>query len=352
MTHTTPEPTSILRLRSPQDVLVAVPHLLGFQPTDCLVAILLVGSRHRVRVTVRLDLPEHHLRAEWTDAAVQRIEAALAETEACELILLAYSRNRDDAEIVRQVAERMRAHPHLEIRDVLLVTQERWWSVTCSDSTCCPADGRELPDPAASPVHAEMIGRGSAPADGREEVVTRYQADPESTYAREFRDLLEMRADAPPAPITTVRERRDVIAHIGRTLVDHPDRDHDAETWVGIARGLADIRVRDVILRRLVLLSRDDGQHVRAVEERVRLAAISVPRPWSPGLAGLLAALTWLRGDGVAARAACDLALSAEPDYSLAHLLHRVMDAGMSPERWTRAILAMSEDACLHGVAA
>ncbi len=47
-----------VRLSSPADVLAAVPHLLGFHPARSLVVIGAGGSRGRIRLGFRYDLPD------------------------------------------------------------------------------------------------------------------------------------------------------------------------------------------------------------------------------------------------------------------------------------------------------
>ena len=47
----------ILRLTRPGDIAAAVPALCGFAPQDSVVVLSLRGSRRRLGVTVRVDLP-------------------------------------------------------------------------------------------------------------------------------------------------------------------------------------------------------------------------------------------------------------------------------------------------------
>ena len=47
----------VIRLGSPADLVDAVPYLLGFHPTDSIVLIAVRGSKRRVGLTLRLDLP-------------------------------------------------------------------------------------------------------------------------------------------------------------------------------------------------------------------------------------------------------------------------------------------------------
>src|SRR6185437_3014124 len=47
-----------VKLRSPADIIDAVPYLVGFEPHDSLVVLSLRGPRSRLGLTARIDLPE------------------------------------------------------------------------------------------------------------------------------------------------------------------------------------------------------------------------------------------------------------------------------------------------------
>ncbi|MFD0328716.1 DUF4192 family protein [Streptacidiphilus monticola] len=50
--------TPVVRMRTPGDVAEALPYLLGFYPSDSVVALGLQGQRRRQGGTVRIDIPE------------------------------------------------------------------------------------------------------------------------------------------------------------------------------------------------------------------------------------------------------------------------------------------------------
>ncbi|MCV2488116.1 DUF4192 domain-containing protein, partial [Geodermatophilus sp. YIM 151500] len=53
-----PDETYRVRLREPGDLAAALPHLLGFQPRESVVAVGLTGpTTDRVGLTVRVDIP-------------------------------------------------------------------------------------------------------------------------------------------------------------------------------------------------------------------------------------------------------------------------------------------------------
>ena len=70
-----PPPTTVLRLREPGDLVAAVPHLVGFVPTDSLVLAALhdVDGRPRLGAVVRVDLPPPEHAAEAVGACARRM---------------------------------------------------------------------------------------------------------------------------------------------------------------------------------------------------------------------------------------------------------------------------------------
>jgi hypothetical protein len=92
-----------------------------------------------------------------------------------------------------------------------------------------------------------------------------------------------------------------------------------------LALSVTDGVVRDGALR-WVGGPRHDGAHALWLD-LVRHA----PPPWGSAPAVLLAMYAYSRGDGAFARVCADRALADEPDSVLAAVVHRLLDAGVSP---------------------
>ena len=150
----------LLRISGPADLLQAVPYLLGFHPQSSLVIIGLDQSR--LVVTVRLDLADLDTRDVLGDAVT-----AMHRGGATELVAAIYDagprrRGRPlpwDAAVASFVAEAARVD--CAVIDVLVVVGDRWWSYACSDTECCPTEGRQLPDDvsafSAAATYAGMV---------------------------------------------------------------------------------------------------------------------------------------------------------------------------------------------------
>jgi hypothetical protein len=96
-----------------------------------------------------------------------------------------------------------------------------------------------------------------------------------------------------------------------------------ALTWLAVL--LADLRVRDDAWARMDPAHHDD--HCRLWTDVIRNAA----QDYVAGPASLLAFTAWQAGNGALAAVAIDRALRADPDYSMAQLLARAVEAALPP---------------------
>src|SRR6058998_2866827 len=103
MPQSSPIPDRV-RLDDLTDLASAVPYMLGFYPSDSLVAIALRGPRERLSFSMRLDVTD-----------------------------------RDDDLPQRALVEAIEDALPMPVREAMLVDDGRTWSYLCSDEHCCPA---------------------------------------------------------------------------------------------------------------------------------------------------------------------------------------------------------------------
>ncbi|MEH0843012.1 DUF4192 domain-containing protein [Micromonospora sp. CPCC 205711] len=314
-----------LTVRSPGDLLAAVPYLLGFHPADSVVVVALRGRR--IVFAARSDLPDP-----GTDPRLpaDHLGDVLARQEAESATVVGYG----PAERVTPAVDAVRAaltDAGLSVLDALRVTDGRYWSYLCDGVDCCPPDGTPY-DPGASQVSAAAVFAGQvalpdraaltaqvAPLDGLDREAMRWAG-----VAAERR-LLALLEDAPAADLldgrvvraagvvairaALRRHRRgerltdDEVAWLSLLLTHLPVRDHAWERTDG--------REEDISLWSDVL---------RRAEEEL----IAAP-------ASLLAFAAWRAGQGALAAVALERALAAHPDYSLAQLLDDLLRRGVPP---------------------
>lgn len=324
-TRQSAEESPVVRLRSPADVLTAVPYLLGFHPTDSLVAIALTAPRRRIGFVARVDLPppEHLI------DTLEMLEAPLVRERAAEALLVVYGAVTG----LWPLAGDRLAALGIPVRDALRVAAGRWWSYLCDDPTCCPAEGTPMTDPTAPggrpEVASHLVGAGLAPLPSREAMVASLQPAPaaavdavttaieraagrsptgrvadrvaqRAAWRRQIAAAVRASSRARPEPIPA-----ELAANLLVALRDVPTRDA-AAGWAGGPAGLGAVRLWT---------------------ELTRLA----PPRFVAGPATLLANAAWRRGDGALAQVAVDRARQDQPDYRLAVLMERLLNAGVRP---------------------
>ncbi|MEV0153483.1 DUF4192 domain-containing protein [Micromonospora sp. NPDC050686] len=349
----TPTDPARLAVRSPADLIAAVPYLLGFHPADSVVVVALRGRR--IIFAARADLPDpgadpqppaRHL------AEVIRRQRADAAT------VIGYGpagRVTAAVDAVRTVLE----GAGLLLLDVLRVTDGRYWSYLCTEVDCCPPDGNPY-DPAASQVSAAAVLAGQvalpdraaltaqvAPLSGPVRVAMR------RATARAERRLtrLLLRAGGPDRPGggpplgVTGGDRPDGGPPLGAAGGDRPG--DLAVHGAGVAatrsaqrrhrRGerLTDDEVAWLSLLLTRLSVRDHAWERTDGRDADISLWTDVVRRAEPGLtaapASLLAFAAWRAGHGALAAVALERALAVQPGYSLALLLDDLLRRGVPP---------------------
>lgn len=301
------------RLRSPAEVVTAVPCLLGFHPTDSLVLLVLAPDTGALHCTVRLDLetPTHEILRVAHDLT--------ARLETSRLLLLAYPPTLKDwidsaAEDAVLDLDRQLDAAGLRLADALVVCEGRWWSMLCTDPDCCPIGGTAIPV-GIPELEVDLIESGHlAPADSRAEVLLRYTAVPDPALTDELLDVAE---DGLP---TSLAERCDrSLSAIALLAAEGTAPDVRA----GLVLLLQDVDVRDWVLVHLCTPDPD-----RSGVEALTQLALAAPEELRPRLAGAAAAALYAAaGTSVGVRALIDLAGSD----SLARLVDLSLDNCLPP---------------------
>jgi len=142
-----------LSVRSPADMVAAVPYLLGFHPADSVVVVAVRGRR--VVFAARGDLP-----APGTDPgpAARHLAQVVARQDADAATVVGYGPAARVTGVVDAIGDALTA-AGLVVLDALRVTEGRWFSYLCVEPSCCPPEGTPY-DPAASQVSAAAVFAG------------------------------------------------------------------------------------------------------------------------------------------------------------------------------------------------
>jgi hypothetical protein len=339
-----PRHVPMLRVGSPASLLAVIPGLLGFHPARSLVVVGAGPPRGRIEVAFRYDLPEPPDRGGAT-----RIAAHAAGILARQQLTLAVVAGYGPGPMVTPVADALIGELRragITLHDMLRVEGGRYWSYSCQDPHCCPAEGVPF-DPAAHPTAGALAAAGSRALRDRAALAATIAplGGLAAESMRQATRRAERRADslrgARPGPaggagggmrvveagLRAVTEAIAAYRRGGRLGSD------DELAW--LAFSLADLRVRDDAWARM--LPQHAAAHLRLWTDVVRRA----PARYVPAPASLLAFTAWQAGNGALANLAAERALAADPTYSMAQLLLDAVSAGVPP---SAARLPMTPD--------
>lgn len=314
-----------LAVRSPADLIAAVPYLLGFHPADSVVVVAMRGRR--ITFAARADLPGP---AADAAAPARHLAEVIARQHAESATVLGFGPAARVTPAVDAVRAAL-AEAGLAVLDALRVTDGRWGSYVCTEPECCPPDGTPY-DPGASDVPAAAVFAGQvalpdraalvaqvAPAGGPVRVAMR------RATARAERRLTELIATAPAADLLGGRSLRTAGVAAVRSALRRQRRGErltdDEVAWLSLL--LTHLPVRDHAWERTD--GRDEDIALWTdVLRRAEPELIAAP-------ASLLAFAAWRAGQGALAAVALERALTEHPDYSLAGLLDDLLRRGVPP---------------------
>ena len=322
------------RVSDPGELIAAIPALLGFHPSNSVVALSLMGaSASTLGPVMRHDyFPSVRGKPARQMSAALRQFAAVCDGEGARAVVLVVITDCSAAETLidetielAEVFEDMLGGTCVELADVLctaaIESGQPWTSVTRS------IHRGTLPDPASSSVAAAQVLGGRVIRRSREELVRWVHG-----AARNHEVIAELIASGRESGMygggvdgeDPVQDRVDlVLKHIRRVEGgDHPDPQECADLVVA----LTDVHVRDVVLG-LAITS------VAAHAEQLWLVLThEVPSPERAWPATLLGFFAYVRGDGPLAGVALSAALSADSEHTLAGLLDLSLQSGVHPD--------------------
>lgn len=334
------EPT-IVKIGSPADMVGIIPYLIGFQPTESLVASCLHGERQRTGTTMRVDLPP----PADTIGYAEELAGRVAHENADEALVVCYTGacDVDDelprCELIDAVTDALGAEG-IRVVDALLVRDGRWWSYTCTRG-CCPREGTPLPDATAGAVGrfaAEAALRGQALLPSREQ--------------------MELTVAGPEVGPRAELDQHFLAGWCELALEAYRVGTDEARTYTvdavkeGVARwsdgvGITDAEVARIGVGLFDLLARDDvaTMPVGDAESYVALLvelAHRTPDTWAAPICTVLAWVAYQHGGGALANVAVDRALRCDPTYRMALMIRDALFHQVHP-RDIREIAASTQ---------
>ncbi|MGN9811444.1 DUF4192 domain-containing protein [Micromonospora sp. BQ11] len=319
-------PQNTLTVRSPADLVAAVPYLLGFHPHDGSIVVVVFNNR-RVTFVARGDLPDHGA----PTAQVQNLAAHLArvvrrQQPITDAVIIGYG-DTDHVESHLGTIDRTFTAADVPIRDLLRVTDKRIFSLRCDNPACCPPHGI-LFDPRTSLISVQATAAGQVAFPDRAAVAARF-----APVRGADRDAMRRATGEAITRAAQLRDAGDAAVHeagaraVRAALRQHDDGKrlgNDEVAWLTVL--LTRPSVRDLAME----LTEPHDRHVTFWAEVTRRAE----HPLVPAPATLLALAAWRCGDGALALLAVEHALAIEPAYELAALLAQALHAGLPPSEF------------------
>jgi hypothetical protein len=326
-----------IRVKDRDDLVAAVPYLLGFPPVDSLVCIA-VNDDDRIRFVARLNLPAAEEPFEPEPAT--RV-ADLSARHGSAAIIVGYGPPDRVDPLAATLRAALRA-VNVEVFDTIRVTDGRYYCLDCDG--VCPPEGVAV-EPSASTFPAEATYAGIALLPSR--AALEHLIAPLTGPAREAMRTATLAA----------WERLDAMLSDGDAA--RADGRSGGPSAHVLRDGVEAVRRATAVAARGEVLSDEDAAWLTAVltvpevrdqawiaidgGEPHRRLWIDITRRAVPDAAAapacLLAIAAYLDGDGALANIALDRCLHADPGYSLARLLRHALLAGVPPEVWRDATL-------------
>jgi hypothetical protein len=295
---TTPDRMT-MTFRTPEDVLAAVPVLLGFEPSESVV-MLTFGGRETFHARVDLPPPD-----DLGEAVGMLLEPALAH-EVERVLFVVYSGRQLLADMMLgRLAEAFETEG-VRVVNGLRADGSRWY---------LPGSAGVPYDVGAHPFRVRSVLEGHVVTGSREELAARLA--PTAGVAKV--DEARSRVDAYDAV--------EVVATVWRSL----ERGHfETDDLAGVLQGMRDRAVRDAAWGSM---TRDDAAaHVALWTDAVQRS----PEDLAGAPAAVLGLAAWLAGHGALSWCAVDRCVETEPDNSLAALVGDLLSEAVPPSQWDR----------------
>ncbi len=289
-----------LVIRDAADLVSAVPYMLGFHPSDSLVAVGCGGPRGSCALRYDLSLPP---------PAAMHLAEVLA-FHGFKTAMLAGYGPRERVLPAVEPAVRALLASGIRVHETVRVHEGRFWSDVLDGG-----EGRPL---TATPLAAQAVLDGLVALPGRECLAATIAPLPGPVREEALRETARVGDGVPVA---------EGLALV-RALAAELERGGSLPPMPRIARltvALAEVRVRDEAWVRI-----DPAALPPHLEFWRHVLRRTAPSRLAPP-ASLFAYCALLSGEGGLANLALDLALEADPTYSMALLLRQAIASGMHP---------------------
>jgi hypothetical protein len=299
-------------VRTPEDVVVAVPIILGFVPEESVV-MLTQGAEHPFHA--RVDVPA---RSKSRKECAEALLAPVLRHRVTSVVFVLYTPDPDGARACARTLQRTFALSGVDVIATLRCDSGRWFAIPPDGSAEGPGQTYDVSRHAFT---ARAVASGRVTLSSRAELAASVAADQDAARAvsAAVRDSRGRHSSGEPAW---------VLATIEQLVAVHARPDPPVA-----GRLLVELRVPEV--RDAVLGSLDRAGAERLLPLLSALVRVAPPDLVAP-VASTLAFAAWLSGDGALAWCAIERADEGTEPCSLAGHVARALELAMPPGLWTR----------------
>ncbi len=305
--------TRTITARNPDDILAAVPVLIGFNPEDSIVMLTLgAGASFHARV----DLPRR--KRDWGQVISMLLEPVLAH-DVSQVAFVLYAESFDAVRTLAPAMVHRFRENGIDVVDALHADGSRWYPALPG----LGEPGVGVPyDATTNPIAVQAVVDGHVTFASRSALAASLHGDPVAVAALDsaVESLLDLTSAQIPAEVAWVRSTVLTAIEGGGRV--------DGESAARLLSRLTENRVRDAVWSEM---TRDNATaHVALWTDLVR----RTPTRLLAAPATLLAFAAWLSGHGALAWCALDRCRESEPHYPMAELLAHLLDGAVPPSAW------------------
>lgn len=300
-------------VKTPQELLSAVPFLLGFHPESSIVAVSVKDDA--LEMAMRLDYPTEHI-----EKLAELLASHLKKNGAQGALVIAYAPENptiDPTELLNSIGEAV-INLEIPVREIMLVQGGKWRSIMCQDETCCPVTGNDLPEFSENRITAEQVAQGKILPFADSEALANSIASNDLSTDEEYIKIVQSVDE-----LTQV-QKADILQEYAQLVSNGYDLQIDTEMKAKVTSAVKDVQVRDLAL----------GAFTNPEFAKYALITLakSAPIGYVAPVASLAGAYAYEMGEGALAHRLLDKALADDANYSLASLLRRVFSSGFPVE--------------------
>jgi hypothetical protein len=299
--------------RRPEDVLAAIPVVLGFEPHESVVMLTCGGAEN---FHARVDLPRADKPDTYREVRDLILDPA-TDHAVRSVVLVAYTGDRPWGATVLDRLGHDFATAGIAVTSTFLVSGHEWFDP--GD----PAGSGTRFDAVGHRFRVESVLRGHVVSASRDELAERLRPVPEMDgVARVLRRATALSPNA-------IEEAVAASLPVGR----FSDR-----ALAGVLLGLLDPAGRDRAWG--AVTSASAAAYVELWTDAVQRS----PRDLVAGPAAVLALSAWLSGNGALAWCGVDVAQEHDPDNTLARLVAQLLTRAVPPSRWDEVAADLSAE--------